>query len=196
STISPFLTTTAATSVILSCSQWLPPVVSVSTTTYESSCSASLAPAASRWRARAAGYDGAATSASLHRPSAARTNCGRPANIACGSHFEAGFLQLSQCGLVSCVGSDDTGAQCCKVTTRRPLLAVLDDSSRAAAQQRLHRESALFERSEQIRLLPHVALALAPLKYRQTIRSNEVGWINNTEIAIDMGEDHVEVDRR
>src|SRR5207237_5606281 len=103
--------------------------------------------------------------------------------IRCGSHFEAGFLQLSQCGLVSCVGSDDTGAQRCKVTTRRPLLAVLDDSSRAAAQQRLHREPALFERSEQIRLLPHVALALAPLKYRQTVRSNEVGRINNTEIA-------------
>src|SRR4029077_8172177 len=33
-----------------------------------------------------------------------------------------------------------------------------------------------------------------PLKYRQTVRSNEVGRINHAQLTIDVGKDHVEMD--
>ena len=49
-----------------------------------------------------------------------------------------------------------------------------------SAKNRLHGESAMLERREQIRLLFHMAFALLPKKYRQTVRSNEVGGINHT----------------
>src|SRR5687767_11652830 len=52
----------------------------------------------------------------------------------------------------------------------------------------------MLERCEQIRLLLHVALALLPMKYRQAVRSNEVRGINHAELAVNMREDHVEVD--
>src|SRR6202521_4430861 len=44
-----------------------------------------------------------------------------------GNHLEAGFLQFSQCCLVSRVTGDDTRTQRSKVATRRPLLPILDD---------------------------------------------------------------------
>src|SRR6266513_851935 len=94
-------------------------------------------------------------------------------------HFETSFFQLSQCRLVSRIRSNNARPQCCKVTTGCPLLAVLDDSFRAATENWFHRESALFQGSEQIRLLLHARLALLPQEYRQPIRPDEVGRIND-----------------
>src|SRR6185295_17901178 len=97
---------------------------------------------------------------------------------------------------VSRIRSEYARTECRKVTARRPLLPILRDSPRAAAEQRLHRQTTLLQRGEQISLFLHVAVAFAPMKYRQTIRSNEVGRINNAQIAIDLGKDHVEMDCR
>src|SRR5437763_15596847 len=72
STISPSLTTTAANSVIRSWSQDLPPVVSVSTTTYDNLCRSSAESTAPRERATTVSYGLVALSATIQRPSAAR----------------------------------------------------------------------------------------------------------------------------
>jgi hypothetical protein len=54
----------------------------------------------------------------------------------------------------------------------------------------------MLESSEQIRLLAHMRLPFLPMKYGQAIWSDEVRRINDAEIAIDVGKDHVEMDRR
>src|SRR5712671_5951522 len=54
----------------------------------------------------------------------------------------------------------------------------------------------MLESGEQIRLLLHVSLALLPQKYRQTIGPNEVGRVDDAQLAVDVREDHVEMDRR
>ena len=38
-----------------------------------------------------------------------------------------------------------------------------------------------------------MAVALLPLKYRQAVRSDEVGRINHAQLAVDLCENHVEV---
>src|SRR5688500_20331956 len=52
------------------------------------------------------------------------------------------------------------------------------------------------ESGENVRLLTHVAVSLLPVENGKTIRADEVRRINHAQLAIDVREDHVEVDCR
>src|SRR4051812_17665136 len=111
-------------------------------------------------------------------------------------HLESRFLQFSQRRLVSRVRSDHPRPQRGEVAAGCPLLAVLHDSARAAAKERLHWQSTLPERGEEVSLFLHVALALPPVKYRESVRTDEVRGIDDAQVAIDLSENHVQVNGR
>ena len=66
----------------------------------------------------------------------------------------------------------------------------------AAAEHRLDRHVARRERGEDARPLVDRRLALPPVQHGQPLRADEVRRKHGAQLAIDLREDHVEVDRR
>src|SRR5688500_10553066 len=110
--------------------------------------------------------------------------------------LEAHALHLPERSLVSRVRQHEPGTHRREVAPGRPLLALLHDATLPAAGDRLHRRAALAQGREHARHLLQLRLSLAPEENRQSFGSNEVRWIHHAQLAIDLREDHVEVDRR
>src|SRR3990170_6059030 len=103
----------------------------------------------------------------------------RPEEVGSGDHPEADFFELSQGRLVSRVRGNHSGPQRRKITARRPLLTILDDSARSSARDGFHRQSAVPKSGKYVGLLAHAAVALLPVQNRKPVRTDEVRRVDH-----------------
>src|SRR6185312_5353385 len=111
-------------------------------------------------------------------------------------HFESHLLQLAQRRLVAGVRDQDAGTRGDEVASARPLLALLDRAHLAAAEHRLHGQPNGLQRGEDVRHLAHVPLSFATMQNRQALGAHEVRRMNGRQLAIELRENHVEMNRR
>ena len=103
--------------------------------------------------------------------------------------------QLVERRFVPLVGENDARAHRDEVTSGRPLLAFLERAAVAAAEDRLERHAARRQRGDDVRLLVDRLFALAPMQHGEPLRADEVRRKHGAQLAVDLREDHVEVDR-
>src|SRR5439155_5035447 len=109
--------------------------------------------------------------------------------------LEPRVLELAQGGLVAGVGDHHARPHGDEVAGRRPLLPLLEGAIGPAAEHWLERLIHRLEGGEKVRHLFHALRFLAPVQHREPLRSHKMRWIDAAQLAIELREDHVQVNR-
>src|SRR6185437_15937158 len=107
----------------------------------------------------------------------------------------AGRFHLAQRLVIACVTHRKAGPYREEVASGCPLLPLLHDALSAAAHDGIDTHAALLQRGEHVGHLAHRRIALAPVQNRQTFGAEEVRRMDHALLAVDLSEDHVQVDR-
>ena len=98
--------------------------------------------------------------------------------------------------LVALIGHDDARPKRDEVASRGPLFALLRRAMTAAARDRLHRHPTRFQRRKDIRRLAERRLPFVPVEYGQSLGPNEMRWVDDAQLPINLREYHVEMNGR
>src|SRR5256714_1405406 len=108
---------------------------------------------------------------------------------------KAGVGQLVERGVVAVVAQDDAWAYREAIAGRSPLFAFLDRPLIPATEDRFERVIDGLHRREEVGHFFHTLGPFATMQHRQPFRPNEMRRKDDAEVFIDLGEDHVEMDR-
>src|SRR5947208_1833792 len=178
------------------------PVVSTSTTA-KRACSRDSGPGLEvippEWQRHAAGTAAAAHQLAPvhrdHRPLTVVQRLLTRQQVHGGDRLEPRMLELPQRGLVAGVGDRHAGPHREEIAGRGPLLALLERAVRPAAEHRLERLIHRLHGGEEIGHLLHPFRFLAAVQHREALRPDEMRWIHAAQLAVELREDHVQVDR-